>query len=269
MPYISFDLDAMERVGDVARLIGMSDAEVAWGLLRLWRMCWRTRRDVVTTLELAGVFGADGEKVFRGLETFGFAERTGDGTRIKGTERYLRIAKAQSEAAKRTNTKRWQTEGGAIAPAIGERSLQGRSESDDPAIAPGSLFQRAASSEQQEEEGAKQPAPTSPAPTRFRLEPPPSGRKRKKTPQESFYEWAAERRAKHAGMPDVAWSASRINKCLLFVTRYESALVSAAFDDFLDDKRHATKDPPWPMFIFAQDFGKYLSSALREEGALG
>jgi hypothetical protein len=91
MPYLAFDLDAKKRVHPVARASGVSPAEIAWGLLELWEFVWTSKSDAVTTLVLDGCFGPS-DRIRDSLVTFGFLEPLDDGFRVRGTEKYLRIA---------------------------------------------------------------------------------------------------------------------------------------------------------------------------------
>lgn len=100
MSYLAFDLDALKLVPDAARSAGLPDAELGYGLLRLWSYCWTTKTDVVKPAHLIGFFGGDSARVVAGLEAFGFLQTDPNGLRVKGVEKYLRIRKAQSEAGK-------------------------------------------------------------------------------------------------------------------------------------------------------------------------
>lgn len=100
MSYLAFDLDALKMVPDAARAAGLPDAELGYGLLRLWSYCWTVKTDLVKPAHLVGFFGGDSGRVTAGLEAFGFLQADPDGLRVKGVEKYLRIRKAQSEAGK-------------------------------------------------------------------------------------------------------------------------------------------------------------------------
>lgn len=97
MSYIAFDLDALQKTAPVARLCGASEDRVRSGLLDLWMLCWREKRDLVTDDEVNGLVWPGAA---RALATFGFVEPAGDLWRVKGASRYLRIKKAQSTAGK-------------------------------------------------------------------------------------------------------------------------------------------------------------------------
>lgn len=93
MPYIAFDLDALEEVPNVARSIQIEEDRIAGGLLRMWRHCWRTETDTVTRERLLGFFGCD---VSEALLAFGFLEPVPGGFRVRGADRYLRLQAARS-----------------------------------------------------------------------------------------------------------------------------------------------------------------------------
>lgn len=97
MSYLAFDLDALNVVPDVARAAGMTPGDVSYGLLRLWAWCFRERQDVVSPTHVRGFFGTDATPA---LEAFGFVETTPTGLRVRGAERYLRVAERQSKAGK-------------------------------------------------------------------------------------------------------------------------------------------------------------------------
>lgn len=98
MPHLAFDLDALEKAPQVARAGGVAEDTVIAGLARMWRHCWRQKTDTVSTIALRGFFGAD---VSEALVTFELlASDETNAFRVRGAKRYLRIAKAQSEAGK-------------------------------------------------------------------------------------------------------------------------------------------------------------------------
>jgi hypothetical protein len=93
--HLAFDLDALSLVPKVARAAGVPEGDIAWGLLQGWEWCWRQRTDVLTAVHLRGFFGVD---VAEALVAFGFLARLEDGTfRVRGAQRYLRIAEGQSK----------------------------------------------------------------------------------------------------------------------------------------------------------------------------
>jgi hypothetical protein len=112
-------------------------------------------------------------------------------------------------------------------------------------------------------------APPEP-PNVFRLQEQRAGAKpRKPSPQERFHEWAEQVRAAtlyERGRPDEAkpesgWTISRVNTQFGFVKSSAPEVLQEAFALFMDDEKHSTADPPWPLIRFVQDFSKYESRA--------
>lgn len=101
MPYLQLDLDAKKRVPHVARALGVPEHQAGWGLINLWEWCWTEKRDRAQPAHLAGFFGAPGADVASTLEAFGFLEAAPDGYRVRGAERYLRLAAAWSAGGKK------------------------------------------------------------------------------------------------------------------------------------------------------------------------
>jgi hypothetical protein len=101
VPYLAFDLNALDDAPNVARAGSITEDTAIAGLARMWRHCWAKKTDRVDGLSLKGFFGADLGPV---LVRFGFLEDLGTGTyRVRGAERYLRISQAQSEAGKKAS----------------------------------------------------------------------------------------------------------------------------------------------------------------------
>jgi hypothetical protein len=102
MAYLSFDLEALDALPDIARSAGISEAEVAYGLLRLWRHAWKEKTENILPVHLIGFFNdGDSARIRAALEAFGFIAEVANGTiRVRGAERYLRISKARAEAGK-------------------------------------------------------------------------------------------------------------------------------------------------------------------------
>lgn len=99
MSHIAFDLDALPLVPKVARSAGIGEAVVGWGLTQMWEWCWREKTDKVTTNHLRGFFGTELGAI---LVDFGFLEAIGASMwRVRGSARYLRITKAQSDSGKK------------------------------------------------------------------------------------------------------------------------------------------------------------------------
>lgn len=92
MPYIAFDLDALNVARDMGNMCGLDEAHVTHGLLRMWSWCFRASLDIVSPGMVKGFFGAE---ACEALETFGFIESAEGGFRVKGADRYLRIKEGQ------------------------------------------------------------------------------------------------------------------------------------------------------------------------------
>lgn len=104
MPYIAFDLDALNNLPDAARAARLEEATIALGLLRMWRWCWREKKDTINRGQVRGFFGV-GDDVAEALANFGFLETIeADAFRVRGADRYLRIRTAQAEAGRQKST---------------------------------------------------------------------------------------------------------------------------------------------------------------------
>jgi len=98
MSYIAFDLDALNRAPAAARAAGVREEDIIAGLVRLWAWCFREKVARVDADQVRGHFGAD---VSRALTAFGFLEPDpAGGWRVKGADRYLRIADGRSKGGK-------------------------------------------------------------------------------------------------------------------------------------------------------------------------
>lgn len=98
MPYIAFDLDALNTVPTLANATGLKPAEVSHGLLTMWAYCFREEVASVTGIHIKGFFGCDCTDA---LLAFGFLERDGEGYRVCGADRYLKVRQAQREGGKK------------------------------------------------------------------------------------------------------------------------------------------------------------------------
>lgn len=107
MPYIACDLDALDKAPHVGRAAGVSEDSAIAGLVRMWRYCWAEKTDHVDGVAVRGFFGQDATAA---LVSFRFLEADTDGFRVRGADRYLRVAKTRSEngkkAASRGNLRR-------------------------------------------------------------------------------------------------------------------------------------------------------------------
>lgn len=96
--YIAFELRALEEAANIARSAGVSEDTIIAGMARMWAHGWRVKSAVVQAVHVRGFFGAD---VSEALVAFGYLERTDEGLRIRGADRYLRIAQARSAGGKK------------------------------------------------------------------------------------------------------------------------------------------------------------------------
>ncbi len=165
MSYIAFDLNAMSEAPAVGRAAGISEDQVLGGLLRLWAWCFREKVDHASAGQIRGHFGANCTEA---LADFGFIEPNGELWRIKGAERYLRIAAGRSKGGqkskgnllpggqKRVEVQPTPSRGGS--PGLSRDQAQGAAETK-----PGLDLGSSASSEQRAANVKKQ-LPTPPAP---------------------------------------------------------------------------------------------------------
>jgi hypothetical protein len=100
MPFIGFELDAKKKIGPAARVAGIAEEKLGWGLIDLWSWCWMEKRLYIDGILLEAFFGGDSVRVARALEAFGFLEAQDGQWRVKGAKKYLRISEARSEAGK-------------------------------------------------------------------------------------------------------------------------------------------------------------------------
>jgi hypothetical protein len=147
MPYLQVDLDALDDFSAVATRTGLSEGDVAIGLLRLWRHCWKNKTAYVTRERLGGFFRGDVDATIMALEVCEFVDRPEGRTdiHVRGAEKRLGIEKAQVEAGKQHsgNLKRGQKSPGP------SRVPPGSPSGSPPAplrVRPGSYIQHPASS---------------------------------------------------------------------------------------------------------------------------
>lgn len=105
MPYLAFELDAKKKVPLVARAADSTAPAVAWALLELWEHVWASKRDVLSIIEVRGCIGT-APTLLDALVAFGFLEPVENGFRVRGADRYLRLAEARRKGAEATNKKR-------------------------------------------------------------------------------------------------------------------------------------------------------------------
>ena len=92
MSYIAFDLDAINVARDVGAAAGLPEERITHGLLRMWAWCFREKRDTVQAIQVHGFFGAAAAPA---LVAFGFLAVSGDDFRVRGADRYLRVAEGR------------------------------------------------------------------------------------------------------------------------------------------------------------------------------
>lgn len=134
MPFLAYDLDALENAAQVARAAGIAEDTAIAGNARMWRYCWQQKTDRVDAAHLAGFYGTD--KVVKPLASFGFIEP--DGTmlyRVRGAERYLRISKAKSAGGKASASSRQRDQQGRLLPSSAPAEHQ-QTASSQPALPP-------------------------------------------------------------------------------------------------------------------------------------
>lgn len=95
--YIAFELDALNKAPQVATLAGIGAEWVTHGLVQMWAYCFRSKVDVVSAMQLKAFFGVDAGVA---LEAFDFLEAVESGWRVRGADRYLRLAKTRQAAGK-------------------------------------------------------------------------------------------------------------------------------------------------------------------------
>ncbi|MBM3992144.1 MAG: hypothetical protein FJ298_14210 [Planctomycetes bacterium] len=100
MSYIAIDLDAKKRIPLVARACGAEPCVIGWGLVELWEHAWSAKTDTVAAIVVDACFGPS-ERIREALVAFGFLEPVETGFRVKGADRYLRIAAGRSEGGKK------------------------------------------------------------------------------------------------------------------------------------------------------------------------
>lgn len=108
--HIQVELKFLEvNAPGIARAVGVPIDRVIAGAVLLWHRCWSVGADTVTTGQLAGCFGGDRVvELAAALVDHGLLEELGEGFRVRGAGRYLRLKKSLSEGARKTNAARWQ-----------------------------------------------------------------------------------------------------------------------------------------------------------------
>lgn len=105
MSYIAFELDALNKAPAVARAARVSEDVIIGGLARMWAYCFREQAETLTALQVAGFFAVESD-VVAALAAFGFLEEAGEVVRVRGADRYKRVADARRKGAEKTNAAR-------------------------------------------------------------------------------------------------------------------------------------------------------------------
>ena len=102
MSHIAVDLKVIEvHAPAVARTMGEPVALTLGALSLLWHRCWSTKTSTISRIGLGGVFGMDRLDLrIEALVDAGFLEVVGDGFRVRGAEKYLRIREGNSRGGK-------------------------------------------------------------------------------------------------------------------------------------------------------------------------
>ena len=136
MSHIAVDLKVVEvRAPAVARALGLDTATVIGALVILWHRCWSLKTDRVSALEVRGFFPQpDAAEV---LASFGLLEAVDGGYRVKGADRYLRIAEQRRAAGLARSSAAGRSAGRFTSepPAEDQRTNQ-RATSGGPALTP-------------------------------------------------------------------------------------------------------------------------------------
>lgn len=104
------ELEVLDLAPDAARLAGITEEALGWGLIRLWRRCWKARSAELERAEILACFAGDPDesRLFRSLVAFGFVRELEDGRGyVRGAERRLGLLKARQKNAARMNANRW------------------------------------------------------------------------------------------------------------------------------------------------------------------
>lgn len=253
MPYLSFDLDALKMVPDAARSAGIAEAELGYGLVRLWSYCWTAKTDTVKAPHLAGFFGPS-EALAPALMAFGFlADDGAGGYRVRGADKYLRITRAQSEAGKNsTSNLRKGAGGGAgedlrVGPPSQPGTQPGPTSGSAPALTPNTEHRAPSTS----------PTTSEKAALRLWVVKPPT------TPPDEwtgddFWKWAQSRRQAGGYAPEKMPKAPLGGWWTEVRSHVDAEVMKDAFNAFGNDLHWEKADPPFPWAAFVKQLDKYL-----------
>lgn len=125
--FIQVDLKAVEVAAPaVARAMGLDVSAVIGSLVLLWHRCWCSKSGTISSLELRGFF--QHPEAGSLLEAFGFLEAMEPGQwRIRGAEKYLRVAEAARKGGKARAEQAARAAGKftSASPAVDQRSASG------------------------------------------------------------------------------------------------------------------------------------------------
>jgi hypothetical protein len=242
--YIAVDLDAFNRVPYVAQASSLAPERVTHGLVSLWAYCFREKVEHVSRVHVRGFFGGD---ACDALEAFGFLENVGEGSfRVKGADRYLRVAKARSEGGKKSASNLKKGTGKGVQPeAPSPGSLPATPPApagEQPELLPGSppaeprLLHRAPSTELNTSASAPAAAP----------------KQRTASQQEDFFGWAQGQLAQKKpartaeGPPKAVVLNSQLKEPLRRVGREG---LEVAWRHFMADPWADNQGHPWSAFV--------------------
>lgn len=264
MPHLAFELDALENVPATASAAGMGEGDLAYGLLKLWRFCWRTKTDRVDRPHLTGFFPAeDGTRVVGALVAFNFLEAADSGFRVKGAQRYLRVNGGQSRGghAAKGNLKQYREpvrlntgcrSGSTGSPPADSRQPAGSPPAEPPARDRAYSEQRSANSVSSSEEEGPRPqigatiTPPTTSPDEW------TG--------EDFWRWAQALRREGKLIPEKMPNHRRLSawwsECLMTEGVTPEAM-KEGFHAFGESKHWENATPPYPFAAFMSEWTKY------------
>lgn len=239
MPYIAYDLDALDVAPHVARASGISDDAAVAGNARLWAWCWKAKTDLVTAAHLAGFYGST--KVGEAMVAFGFLEAAGESFRVKGAGKYLRISEARSKGGKAASANLRQGPSVPAPPPADSRLEPRLTPGSSPALS--SSIEHRASNIEQDDEG---PQPLPP-----------------KLSGAGFFAWTQAQRREHGliseAPPNHAALSAWYSLAMGEVSGDDERL-RATYGRFTDDEHWKTAKPPWPFAAFIRTWRNHVPS---------